>query len=134
MISKLWRNCQSIVIDARGASRGIPIAWDPSLIDLNILSYTRNSLSSSLNILGTKCHGFLLNIYGPQTPTLKSNMILYMDWFKQQHSHVLVIFGGYFNMITFLNEKKRGRIMITTENLRFKSLIKDSKLMEPQNL
>ena len=82
------------------------MAWDPSLIDLNIFSSTSRSLSSSLNILGTKRHGFMLNIYGPQTPTLKSNLLLYMDWYKQQHSHALVIFGGYFNMITFLNEKK----------------------------
>ena len=66
LMSLVWKYCLNIAIDARGASGGISISWNPLLVTLNNASSSFHSLSASFHILGFSIKGFLMNVYGTQ--------------------------------------------------------------------
>jgi hypothetical protein len=88
------------------ASGSLAITWNPSKIILNDFTTTRNSISTSFHLIGTDVHGFITNVYGPQTSDQKINLLNFLDWYKQEHPRQNWILGGDFNLITNLREKK----------------------------
>lgn len=106
LMPKIWKGSQVMAIDANGTSGGIAITWNPNLLNLDNFTSTPHSLSTSFHILGTDLSGFVMNVYGPQSPSLKRILLDHITWFNSQHPDSLLIFGGDFNMITSLQEKK----------------------------
>ena len=81
LFTRIWKGSQITTIDAKVASGGIAIIWNPMQIPLSHFSSTPHSLSSIFHILGTTIRGHIINTYGPQPPNLKIHLIQYLDWF-----------------------------------------------------
>lgn len=71
LLPKIWKGCQVIASDANGASGGITVAWNPNILYLDNFTSSHHSLSASFHILGIDLMGHIMNLYGPQTPSLK---------------------------------------------------------------
>jgi hypothetical protein len=108
LLAHLWKNSKSIAVDVARASGGLAITWDPSTITLNDFTTTRNSISASYHLIGTNMHGFITFVYGPQSIDQKTNLLNFLDWYKQENPRQNWILGGDFNLITNLREKKGG--------------------------
>jgi exonuclease III len=75
-------------------------------------------------------HGFITNVYGPQSSDQKAKILDFLDWYKQEKSKKMWIIGGDFNLITTLKEKKGGHRILTLEDLRFKDFIDNNELVD----
>ena len=62
---KVWRGSEAIAVDAKGATGGIGILWNPRDVSLFEFYATHHSLSKKFHILGTSTRGFITNVYGP---------------------------------------------------------------------
>ena len=62
---KVWKGCESIAIDARGAAGGLGILWNPRVVTLSGSLATNCTISADFHILGTRIRGFISNVYGP---------------------------------------------------------------------
>ena len=131
LMEKIWKGCHTTAIDANGAEENISIAWNPVVIELIDSSACSHATSTSFHILGSNIHGHLLNVYCPQPPEIKLQLLQFMSWFSQQHHESQLIIGGEFNMITSLTEKK-GLNIISTEYRLFKEDINDCRLVDLQ--
>ena len=56
---------EAIGVDAKGATRGIGILWNPRVVSLYEFFATHFSLSAAFQILGTCTRGFMTNVYSP---------------------------------------------------------------------
>ena len=66
LMSRIWKDSRMIAIDARGASGGISITWNPLLATFSVATSSMHTLSASFHILGTNIKGYLMNVYGAQ--------------------------------------------------------------------
>jgi hypothetical protein len=78
--------------------------------------------------IGTDVHGFITNVYGPQSSYQKINLLNFLDWYRQEHPKQNWIIGGDFNLITNLREKKGGRRFLSPEDIKFKNFIEGNEL------
>lgn len=100
IISKIWNSAKNLTVEAEGASDSLGIAWNPSQIDMEPLSLNPIVLTSSFHLLGTDFHGFLSNVYGPQSPTKKQVMLDNISSLKSQLDPTKWVSGGDLNIIT----------------------------------
>ena len=49
---KIWKGCESVAIDARGAVGGLGIVWNPREVNLSGFLATPFTLSADFHILG----------------------------------------------------------------------------------
>jgi len=62
ILSKAWPGCQSVVVDASGASGGLAIAWNSQALTLSDFHASHNLIQSTFHITGTNIHGNLSNV------------------------------------------------------------------------
>lgn len=67
-------------------------------------------LTTYFNLLGIDWYGFTPNLYGPQVPTRKQNMVKHLHSLRDQVKPHKWIIGGNFNIITSLREEKMVEI------------------------
>lgn len=79
ILSKAWLGCQSVAVDAAGASGGLAIAWNLQAIMLSNFHASRNFIQAMFHIIGTNIHGHMTNVYFPQDT---SNNIALLDTIK----------------------------------------------------
>ena len=75
ILSKAWPGCQSVAVDASGASGGLAIAWNPQAISLSDFHASHHLIQATFHILGTNIHGHLTNVYFPQDAVSKSALL-----------------------------------------------------------
>jgi len=63
ILSKTWLGCQSVVVDASGASGGLAIAWNTQALTLSDFHASHHLIQATFHILGTNIHGNLSNVY-----------------------------------------------------------------------
>jgi len=109
ILSKAWPGCQSVVVDASGASGGLAIAWNTQVLTLSDFHASHHLIQATFHILGTNIHGNLSNVYFPQDAGHKIALLNTIEALNNNRLHPLWIIGGDFNMITKLEEKLGGR-------------------------
>ena len=72
---KVWKGCESIAIDAKGAVGGLGILWNPHVVTLSGFLDTNCTISADFHILGTRIRGFISNVYGPPKVVQKQAFI-----------------------------------------------------------
>jgi len=72
-----------------------------------------------------------MNVYGPQSPFQKRNLLDTISWFHFLYPDSPLLIGGDFNLITSLQEKKGGRRTLTPKDLLFKDCIEGCGLIDP---
>eukprot|EP00253_Pinus_taeda_P021628 PITA_21628 len=109
ILSKAWPGCNSVAVDASGASGGLAIAWNTRELTLSDFHASHHFIQATFHILGTNIHGHLSNVYFPQEAGNKSDLLNTIGALNNNKMHPLWIIGGDFNMITSLEEKMGGR-------------------------
>ena len=72
---KIWKGCETVATNAKGAAEGIGILWNPWEVNLSGFIATPFSLSADFHILGTKIKGFMTNVYGPSSAEQKLSFL-----------------------------------------------------------
>lgn len=120
ILSKAWSGCQTITVDATGASGGLAIAWNMQHISLTYFHASHHLIQATSHIIGTNIHGHLTNVYFPQDSMPKNVLLKLLETLNSTRTHPLWITGGDFNMITRLEGKKGGRRKMDSERSGFK--------------
>ena len=127
---KIWKGCESAVIDARGVDGGLGILWNPNIVTLLGFLTTTFSISANFHILGTCIHGFISNFYGPSKVDQKQDFIESITDLKTLAQNRAWIIGGEFNLIRNLDEKKGGICSLNLASTMFNNTISDLDLID----
>lgn len=65
ILSKAWAGCQTITVDAIGASGGLAIAWNTQHISITDFHASHHFIQASFHLIGTNIHGHLTNVNFP---------------------------------------------------------------------
>ena len=103
---KVWKGCESVAVDARGAAGGLGTLWNPCVVLLSGFPATTCTLSADFHILGTRIRGVISNVYGPPRPEQKPAFLESLMNLKALVKGKSWIIGGDFNLIRILDEKK----------------------------
>jgi len=130
ILSKAWPGCQSVAVDASGASGGLAIVWNSQALALSDFHASHNLIQAAFHIVGTNIHGNLSNVYFPQEAREKIALIHTLEALNFNRRYPLWIVVGDFNMITKLEEKIGGRNKLEQENTHFKDFIQNASLID----
>ena len=109
---------------------GLCILWDPSRVSLTNFQETRNSLSANFKVVGFPIYGLITNVYGPQKAGDKSSFFKYLINLGDLNPSVHWVFGGDFNLVTSLEEKKGGGRCLEEQCNIFKDTIDDLGIVD----
>eukprot|EP00253_Pinus_taeda_P036000 PITA_36000 len=129
-LAKAWPGCKSVAVDASGASGGLAIAWNSQAISLENFHASHFFIQATFHIIGTNVHGNLSNVYFPQDPRKKNELLQSIEVLNRNRQHPLWIVGGDFNMTTKTEEKSGGRSRLEPEAHRFKDFIQSASLID----
>lgn len=132
ILSRAWPGCQSVAVDASGASGGLAIAWNMQALTLSNFHASHHIIQATFHIIGTNIHGHLINFYFPQEARNKIALLNTREALNLNRMHPLWIIGGDFNIITKLEEKLGGRSKLEQENGHFKDFIQNNSLIDLQ--
>jgi hypothetical protein len=134
IMARCWFGSSSISLDSRGYVGGLTISWNPSTIQLNNFSTTRHFLISHYHLLGTKEEGYITNLYSRQILQEKLQFLKNIGSTHTSFSIHHHIMGGYFNMITTLEEKRGGICHLDVDKFALKDFILASCLIDIDTL
>ena len=117
-------------IDARGFSGGLCILWDPSWVSLTGFQGTCNSIIANFKVVGFPISQIITNVYVPKKVVDKCSFLSSLKNMREISPNVHWVVGGYFNLITSLEEKKGGRNFLEEECDLFRETIKDLVLVD----
>ena len=126
---KVWKGCESIAIDARGAVGGLGILWNHRVVSLLGFLATNCTISADFHILGTRIRGFISNVYGPPKWVQNQAFIESLTDLKNLVQNRAWIIGGDFNLIRNLEKKKGGIRSLNTARTLFNNTISDLDLI-----
>ena len=126
----MWKGCETIAIDARGAAGGLGILWNPRVVTLSGFFTTICSISTDFHILGTRIRGIITNVYGPPKVDQKEIFIDSLSDLKTIVLNRAWIIGGDFNLIRNLGEKKGGICSLNPASTLFNNTISDLDLID----
>lgn len=129
-LNRIWTGCESVTVDAKGASGGLAIIWDPAKVSLNNFLATPFSISTSFFHLDYGVAGILTNVYGPNHPREKGIFLDSLEYLAGWADHRHWVLGGDFNLITSLQEKKGGTRKLEPISERLNTLIHHLKLVD----
>ena len=117
-------------IDRRGYSRGLGILWDPTRVRLDGFQGTQYSLSVEFKVVGFPISGMVTNVYGPHHTGEKRDFLHSLKRLKAEIKNSHWVVGGYFNLITSLEEKKGEICRLEEGSEAFRETIEDLGLMD----
>lgn len=132
ILSKAWPGCQSVVVDAIGASGGLAIAWNSQAIMLSNFHASHNFIQATFHLIGTNIHGHLTNVYFPRDSSNKISLLDTIKILNSDREFPLWLIGGDFNMISKSEEKYGGREKLDQEVDHFNDFIHSSTLINMQ--
>ena len=126
----IWKDSNTIAIDAMGTAGGLAIIWDPSRISLQNLMKTPWYITADFNSIDTGTEGVVTGVYGPSTPLVKGK---FLESFlniadKARGKHWIA--GEDFNLITNLLEKKGGTRHLDAHATKFAEVIHQVKVVD----
>ena len=123
ILSKAWPSSSSVVVDAPSFSGGLEIAWSTQSMLVDDFHEAHNLIQDTFHPSGTNIHMHLSNVYFPQDQASKIALLNTLEHLNSNESHPLWIIGGYFNMITRMDEKSGGKSRLDPESTHFKIFI-----------
>ena len=89
ILSKAWIGCQTVAVDASGASGGLAIAWDAKVLSLSDFHASHHFIQANFHLLGTNMHGLLSNVYFPQDARKKVELLCTIETLNSHRKHPL---------------------------------------------
>lgn len=123
----LW---DSIFIEAKGASGGLGIIWNPKKVTLTYLVNNNNWLCASIQSLKSDTQFILINVYGPNNIIGKKIVWAKLSTVISKFKDSPIILGGDFNTILSLNEKVGGIQQLSPSSIEFKLWVDKLSLLE----
>jgi hypothetical protein len=117
-------------VDARGAAGGLVMLWNPKIVLLDGFFTYKWTITTSFRLIGSNKQGYITNVYGPPRPRDKEAFLHHLDWIANHIGSQRWILGGYFNMITGLEEKKGGTRTLGNDSEIFNRTIGLLKLID----
>ena len=102
---KVWKGCESIAIDTRGAVGGLGILWNPRVVSLLGFLTTNCTISADFHILDGRIRGSISNFYGPLKVDQKPAFLKSLSGLKNLVQDKAWIMGGDFKLIRNLHKK-----------------------------
>ena len=121
---------EAIVVDAKGAARGISILWNPRVVSLYEFYATHFSLLADFQILGTCTRGFMTNVYGSPREEQKRKILESLGRLKWSSEGKPWILGGEFNLVRNLDENKGGIRHLNSNSEYFNEFIDNLELVD----
>jgi ribonuclease HI/exonuclease III len=110
-LSKVWKGCQGVAGNSRGASGGICTLWDSSRIDMISTHICMHWIHTKVHHKSTGCQVSIFNIYAPQILGEKIQCWDSLQTYLQQNQLTNIILGGDFNVTLAQDEKRGGSIV-----------------------
>ena len=124
--SKLARSLgiqQSTFIEARGASGGLGILWNPKKVVVLYLEHSYNWMCVNVQSLKSDLKFILVNIYGLVCQIGKKIVWDEVSSLFSKYKDNIIALGGDFNTIISLDEKRGGIQHLSRSSLDFKGWI-----------
>lgn len=99
---------KQVAVPAEGVSGGLQIIWKPSLIQIEKIDSNRNWLLVSVKLLSFNISFLLINVYGPISSASKRAFWADLDSVISLNQNQHIFFGGDFNSIRSLKDKRGG--------------------------
>jgi exonuclease III len=72
IFQRIWRECNSISTNSKGASGGLAILWNPSNITISKPFSTIGTITAHFEVIGSNKKGAITNFYGPTSIRIKT--------------------------------------------------------------
>lgn len=86
---RFWKAAKVMALDVTGATGGLGILWNPTLVSISNFVMSINMLSTCFHVLGTSIRGVITNVYGPFQLARKSTFLEEMHslsaWVGRDH-------------------------------------------------
>ena len=132
LAKRLGRQLEYLAVEGNGMSGGLATFWTPKSLHLLNAEATKTFLALEMQVIGEKRTLLFTNVYSPQRQENKMMLLSNLTKLHQRHFNSSAIYGGDFNMITSLNEKKGGTRALGNDALAFNSFIPDVNLVDVQ--
>ena len=129
---RLGRQLDYLAVEGNGMSGGLATFWTPKSLHLLNAEATKTFLALEMQVIGEKGTFLFTNVYSPQRQEDKMMLLSNLTKLHQRHFNSSAIYGGDFNMITSLNEKKGGTRALGNDAIAFSSFIRDVNLVDGQ--
>lgn len=131
----LGKRMEYTEVEGNGMEGGLATFWNPHYLHLISAEASRSYISLGMKIIGESNTYLCTNIYSSQRLENKLLMLDYISKMQHRHSTAEAIYGGDFNMITSLEEKKGGVRTLNRDAEAFNSFIRAVNLVDmlPKN-
>eukprot|EP00253_Pinus_taeda_P036718 PITA_36718 len=127
---KLGKQMEYLETASSGWEGGLAILWNPQILQLISSEAARSHISIEVQMVGNPTTYLCTNVYGPQKLEAKLLWLRALSNLQQRYPQAKAIFGGDFNMITSLREKKGGIKSLNRDSETFKDFIKSTRLVD----
>jgi len=122
-LQRCWTQAQHVDVDARGATGGLAMLWNPTTVLLDNFFTSKWTINASFCLIGSNKQGYITNVYGPPRLGDKEAFLQHLEWVTGHLFPQRWILGGDFNMITGLEEKNGGNRSLVNDNMLFNHTI-----------
>jgi len=130
-IHSKWLNIfEFLDFKAENTTRGILTLWNPQKIGIIDAEASRDYLSAVIQPVGDKETYLVTNVYGPQRMDDKLRFLNPLENLRDRYARIPRIFGGDFNFIKSLSEKKGGTRVLGKGSSAFQPFINKMKLVD----
>jgi len=127
---KLGKCMEYLETTSNGWEGGLIILWNPQVIQLLSSEVARSYIVIEVKVVGNSKTYLCTNVYGPQKLEDKLLFLRTLLNLKLRHPQAKAIFGGDFNMITTLTEKRGGIRKLNRDSEAFLDFIKSANLVD----
>lgn len=130
VVKKLGKRMEYLEIASNGWEGGLVILWTPQVIQLLSYEATKSYISIEIQVVGNSETYLCTNVYGPQKLEAKLLFLRSLFNLKLRYPQAKAIFGGDFNMITSLTEKRGGIRKLNRDFEAFLDFIRSANLID----
>eukprot|EP00253_Pinus_taeda_P009137 PITA_09137 len=127
---KLGTHMETLEIESQGREGGLATIWDARNIQLLSTEANKHFLATVFQPIGNSNSFLCINVYSPQKLEDKLSFLDTLHKIIRRYPSSKCIFGGDFNMITTLLEKKGGLRKLGRDAEAFAYFIETTKLVD----
>jgi len=127
---KLGKRMEYFEIESNGWEGDLVILWNPQVIQLLSFEVAKSYIAIEVQVVGNLETYLCTNVYGPQKQEVKLLFLRSLFNLKLRYPQEKAIFGGDFNMITSLTEKRGGIIKLNRDSEAFLDFIRSFNLID----
>jgi len=129
-LQKCWNKSHNVEFNAKGVVGGLAMHWNPTTVLLDDFFTSKWTITTSFHLIGSNKQGYITNVYRPTILGDKESFLHHLERISNHIGSQRWVLGGYFNMITGLEEKKGGTQTLGNDSENFNCIIGLLKLID----